>query len=125
MAINVSQAYSQAAELNQYAADLKSLRNRLSNQRNILGNYWQSAEMTYINQAISNIDSMLLQVAGILEGLNNRIRSAAQDIYREEEEARLAAEKAAREAAEKAAKEAAEKAAKEKSQSLDVRKFFQ
>ena len=95
MAINVSQTYSQAARLNEYATQLKSIRSKLINDRNLLNMYWQSTELKYINQAISDLDKKLLQVAGMLEGLNSSIRSAAQDIHREEEAARIAAEREA------------------------------
>lgn len=109
MAINLGQTYSQAARLNDYAAQLKNILGKLIRDKDLLNTYWQSTELIYINQAISDIDKKLNRVAGMLEGLNSSIRSAAQDVHREEEEARIAAERAAREAAarEAAAREAA------------------
>ena len=106
MSINVGLAYSQASELKEYAAQLKSMRSKLIASKDMLNQYWQSAELQYINQAIGNIDKKLLQTADRLEGLNSSIQAAAQEKHREEEAARIAAEKAA---AEQAAKEAATK----------------
>jgi len=111
MAINVSQTYSQAARLNEYATQLRNIRSKLINDRDLLNMYWQSKELKYINQAIGDIDKKLLQVASMLEGLNSSIRSAAQDIHREEEAARIAAEREAARRREEARQAAAREAA--------------
>lgn len=129
MAINLSLTNSQASELRAYASQLKSLRAKLLSTQDMLNRYWQSKEVIYINQAIREIDKRLFEASNMLESLNSSIRSAAQDIYREEEAARIARERAARERAEReraareaaareaAAREAAAKEAAEKAKS--------
>ncbi|MDQ6595109.1 hypothetical protein E2K98_03950 [Bacillus salipaludis] len=108
MGINVHAAHSQANKISHYASTLRDVQQHLVRARGNLNNGWQAEEMLYVNQAIEQMSRDMAALASKLEGISSDVRSAANDINREEEA------KAEREAKAKAEAEAKAKKAHDK-----------
>ncbi len=91
MAINVTAANQQAAEIAGKIGQLRSARNSLAQYRSQLQTNWQGQEVGLfvesVDREIRKIDTLI----GSLNGLSNDIRRAAEEIRREEEAAARAA----------------------------------
>lgn len=97
MAVNVTQANYQAAQIEEKVQQLRSARGALSSYRSELQGNWQSQEVGLILQSVDAEIAALDRLLGTLNNLAADIRKAAADIQREEEAAaRAAAERAAR-----------------------------
>ena len=98
MAVNVTQANYQAAQIEGKVQQLRSARNALASYRSELQGNWQSQEVGLILQSVDGQIAELDRLLGSLNNLATDIRRAAAEIRREEEAAaRAAAERAARE----------------------------
>lgn len=98
MKINVSQAYSQANRISEYASSLNDIKSRLLDFKGNINSGWQAEEMVYINKAIDSISREISELQALLLTIGPDIVEAANEIKREEE-AREAAERAAAEKA--------------------------
>lgn len=98
MAVNVTQANYQAAQIEGKVQQLRNARGALSSYRSELQGNWQSQEVGLILQSVDGQIAELDRLLGSLNNLATDIRRAAAEIRREEEAAaRAAAERAARE----------------------------
>lgn len=98
MAINVSAANNQAAQLNDDISKLRDAKRQMQAYRSSVSNNWQGKEVTYILTAIDRVIADIDRVIGNTNSLSSDIRSTAAQIKREEDAAAAAARaKAARE----------------------------
>lgn len=108
MAINVSAANSQAAQLNDNISKLRDAKRQMQAYRSSVSNNWQGKEVTYILTAIDRVIGDIDSAIRNLDTLSDDIKSVASQIKREEDAAAAAARAAAeRAAAERAAQQRA------------------
>lgn len=91
MAINISVANNQAAQLHEYTVTLQRTKQQLSYYKSILTANWQGSEVGYF---VQSIDKAIAQINAVINELNataNDIKNAAETIKREEEAAAAAA----------------------------------
>lgn len=110
MGISVFWARSQANDISGNASELRTIKSKLENIKGDINNGWTAEEIAYVNSAIDAIGQKLTNLATKLDGISSDIVAAAEQIKREEDAARAAAEARARAEAEARAKAAAEKA---------------
>lgn len=95
MAININVANSQAWQLSNYAAQLRSSKDQLVSYKNSLNANWQGQEVPYIingiDKAIAEIDDAIRQ----LNSLSTDVQNTAATIKREDDAAAAAARAAA------------------------------
>lgn len=97
MAINVTKANQQAAEIAGKISQLRNAKNNLLKYKSDLLSNWQGQEVGLFTQSIDNEIAKIDALLGTLNNLSTDIRNAAAAIHREEEAAaRAAAEAAAR-----------------------------
>lgn len=90
MAINISVANNQAAQLHEYTVTLQRTKQQLSYYKSILTANWQGSEVGYF---VQSIDKAIAQINAVINELNataNDIKNAADAIRREEEAAAAA-----------------------------------
>lgn len=108
MAINVSAANNQAAQLNDNISKLRDAKRQMQAYRASVSNNWQGKEVTYILIAIDRVIGDIDSAIRNLDSLSDDIKSVASQIKREEDAAAAAARAAAeRAAAERAAQQRA------------------
>jgi len=107
MAINVSAANSQAAQLNDNIAKLRDAKRQMQAYRSSVSNNWQGKEVTYILTAIDRVVGDIDSAIRNLDSLSDDIKSVASQIKREEDAAAAARAAAERAAAERAAQQRA------------------
>lgn len=108
MAINVSTANNQAAQLNDNISKLRDAKRQMQAYRSSVSNNWQGREVTYILTAIDRVIGDIDSTIRNLDSLSDDIKSVASQIKREEDAAAAAARAAAeRAAAERAAQQRA------------------
>lgn len=108
MAINVSAANTQAAQLNDNISKLRDAKRQMQAYRSSVSNNWQGKEVTYILTAIDRVIGDIDSAIRNLDSLSDDIKSVASQIKREEDAAAAAARAAAeRAAAERAAQQRA------------------
>lgn len=108
MAINVSAANNQAAQLNDNISRLRDAKRQMQAYRSSVSNNWQGKEVTYILTAIDRVIGDIDSAIRNLDSLSDDIKSVATQIKREEDAAAAAARAAAeRAAAERAAQQRA------------------
>lgn len=96
MAINVTRANTQAAEIAGKVNQLRNARNLLQKYKNELRSNWQGIEVGLFIESIDGEIRKIDALLGTLSNLSTDIRNAAEAIRREEEAAeRAAAERAA------------------------------
>lgn len=98
MAINVSAANNQAAQLNDNISKLRDAKRQMQAYRSSVSNNWQGKEVTYILTAIDRVIGDIDSAIRNLDSLCGDIKSVAAQIKREEDAAAAAARaKAAKE----------------------------
>lgn len=108
MAINVSAANTQAAQLIDNISKLRDAKRQMQAYRSSISNNWQGKEVTYILTAIDRVIGDIDGAIRNLDSLSDDIKSVALQIKREEDAAAAAARAAAeRAAAERAAQQRA------------------
>ena len=108
MAINVSAANTQAAQLIDNISKLRDAKRQMQAYRYSISNNWQGKEVTYILTAIDRVIGDIDGAIRNLDSLSDDIKSVALQIKREEDAAAAAARAAAeRAAAERAAQQRA------------------
>lgn len=96
MAINVTAANQQAAEIAGKISQLRSARNNLAKYKSELQSNWQGQEVGLFVQSIDTEIAKIDALIGTMSSLSSDIRNAAAAIRREEEAAaKAAAERAA------------------------------
>lgn len=91
MAINISTANNQAAQLRGYADRLQQAKNQLNSYKSSLSANWQGSEVPYILQGI---DKAIVQIDAVMRDLRNvanDVSSVASAIKREDDAAAAAA----------------------------------
>ncbi len=122
MAINVSVANNQAAQLNDNISKLRDAKKQMQAYRSSVSNNWQGKEVTYILTAIDRVIGDIDSTIRNLESLSSDIKSTAAQIKREEDAAAAAARAAAeRAAAERAAAQRAANARAEAARANQAR----
>ena len=91
MAINVSAANTQAAQLNDNIAKLRDAKRQMQAYRSSISNNWQGKEVTYILTAIDRVIGDIDSAIRNLDSLSDDIKSTATQIKREEDAAAAAA----------------------------------
>lgn len=108
MGVDVTKANNQAAQLQDYATQLKGAKNNLQLYKNELSVNWTGTETAYVYAAIDKAIQQINTAITELENLQADVKTVASTIRQEEIAAQKAAEEAARKAAEEAARKAAE-----------------
>ena len=91
MAINVSAANNQAAQLADNITKLRDAKRQMQAYRSSVSNNWQGREVTYILTAIDRVIGDIDSAIRNLESLSSDIKSVAAQIKREEDAAAAAA----------------------------------
>lgn len=113
MGVDVTKANTQAAQLLEYANQLRNAKRSLESYKAELSLNWIGTETQYVLTAISNQITKINTVINELESLQGDIKTVATQIRNEEIAAEEAARKAREEAERKAREEAERKAAEE------------
>lgn len=122
MAINVSAANGQAAQLQSYADRLQQAKNQLSSYKSSLAANWHGSEVPYITQGIDKAIAQIDAVIRELRSAANDVNSTAAAIKREDDAAAAAARaRAARQQALAAAQAAYDKASEALKELLEER----
>lgn len=108
MGVDVNKANTQAAQLQEYANQLRNAKKSLESYQTELSLNWVGTETQYIFTAISNQIKKINSVITELERLQVDVKSVATQIRNEE----IAAEEAARKAREEAERKAREEEAR-------------
>lgn len=87
MAINVSAANTQAAQLNDNISKLRDAKRKMQAYRSSVSNNWKGKEVTYILTAIDRVMADIDSAIRNLDSLGTDIRNAAAQIKREEDAA--------------------------------------
>ena len=108
MGVDVTKANTQAAQLQEYANQLRNAKKSLESYQTELSLNWVGTETQYIFTAISNQINKINSVVAELESLQGDVKSVATQIRNEE----IAAEEAAKKAREEAERKAREEEAR-------------
>lgn len=108
MGVDVTKANTQAAQLQEYANQLRNAKKSLESYQTELSLNWVGTETQYIFTAISNQINKINSVVAELESLQGDVKSVATQICNEE----IAAEEAAKKAREEAERKAREEEAR-------------
>lgn len=114
MAINVTAANNQAAQLNNNISKLRDAKRQMQAYRSSVSNNWQGREVTYILTAIDRVIGEIDSAIRNLDSLSGDIKTVAAQIKREEDAAAAAARaRAAKQQRIRVAQEAYDKARNE------------